>query len=190
MPTEESDNPIHIEIKGLDEFAERLKDFPNGMRRALPDAIRRALITGRQAASDAVRTRYMAKAGWVKEAIGNPTVMGMTGFMRARSTKAPLSMFPHTDLWPGGVSVREMQRADRMRIKHGFTPAGIDKVFVRAGGKGSARYPLREMVGLSVPEMLEDQRDVHPAVEKAVEDMLYKRLNDNIERIVSGRWKI
>jgi hypothetical protein len=181
---------INIQIKGLAEVQERLKDFPNGMKRALPDAIRRALVRGRQVASDAIRTRYMAKASWVKESIGTPTVAGMSGHMRSRSTKAPLAMFPHTDLYPLGVSVRELARAERMRVKHGFTPAGINKVFVRAGGRGSVRYPLREMVGLSVPEMLEDMRDVHPVVEKEIEEMLYKRLNDNVDRILAGKWKI
>jgi len=187
--TEET-GAIQIQIKGLEQVQERLKDFPKGMARALPDAIRRALTTGRKVASDAVRTRYMAKAGWVKESLGTPVVIGMTGFMRSRSTKAPLSMFPHTDRWPTGVSVRELKAASRMLIKHAFVPSSIDKVLIRAGGRGSARYPLKEMVGLSVPEMLEDQRDVEPQVEAAIEETLYRRLNDNIDRILSGRWKI
>lgn len=181
---------INIQIRGLPELQEKLKEFPNGMRRALPDAIRRALVRGRQVASDAIRARYMAKAGWVKESIGTPTVVGMTGHMRSRSTKAPLAMFPHTDLFPAGVSVRELARAERMRIKHGFTPAGINKVFVRAGGRGSKRYPIREMVGLSVPEMLEDMREVYPVVEAEIEEMLYRRLNANIDRILTGKWKV
>ena len=190
MAEESGGGAINIQIKGLEEVQERLKNFPNGMRRALPDAIRRALTKGRQVATDAIRARSMAKAGWVKDAIGNPVIVGMSGFMRARSTKAPLAMFPHTDLYPAGVSVKELKRGDRMRIRHGFTPASINKVFVRAGGRGSARYPLREMVGLSVPEMLEDMRDVHPALEAEVEKMLYQRLNDNVDRILSGQWKI
>jgi hypothetical protein len=181
---------IQIQIKGLDEFQERLKDFPRGMARALPDAIRRALVSGRQVASDAVRARYMAKAGWVKASLGNPVVVGMTGLMTSKSTKAPLSMFPHTDRWPSGVSVKELRAGDRMLIKHAFVPSSIDKVMIRAGGRGSARYPLREMTGLSVPEMLEDPHEVQPKVAAAIEEMLYRRLNSNIERILSGSWRI
>jgi hypothetical protein len=183
-------SPIVIQIKNLDEVREKLKDFPKGMKRALPDAIRRALITGRKVASDAVSIRYMAKVGWVKESLGNPVIVGMSGFMHSKSTKAPLAMFPHTDRWPVGVSVRELKRASRMLIRHAFVPSSINKVLVRAGGRGSARYPLKEMVGLSAPEMLEDERDVQPRIEAAIEETLYRRLNDNIERILSGRWKV
>jgi hypothetical protein len=190
---------IQIQLKGVQDVIDRLKEIPDGARWAIHHSIKDALATGKTEITKAIRDRYNVPYGWVQSAIGNMRVQGLTGSMQIAGTRVPLYLFPHRDIYPYGVAIEEIKDAPPINLLHAFTPGnkGVRgnsrlKIYQREG-PGGERYPIRWIMGLSVPQMAGEIDHIVPRVEHAMEyghpgqkDGYYNRMEHYINMFLSG----
>ncbi len=175
---------INIALSGVDQTVKRLRSIPGGARTALVRSILKALRSGRTAAAKAARERYVIPYGWLLKAIGRPRISSLTGYLHVSGTKAPLSMFPHRDIYPYGVAIQELKEGPPINLLHAFAH-GAGPVLERET-KETRRYPLRSMVGLSAPAMIGQKTQVFPKLQDQMEIVMYKELERQIKGILSG----
>jgi hypothetical protein len=173
---------LEVKLEGQDEVIAKLSSIPGGAAFAINHAIRDALRAARTQIARAATERYRIPSNWVKSAVGNPIVAGMTGMLKVSGTKAPLSLFPHKDIRPGGTQVSELI-AHYMTLKHAFVTGGG---VMNRMGPGSPRYPIRHMVGLSAPQMADEKSQVWPQIERLMQDKLAERLEHYVAQLLSG----
>ncbi|MGD0178754.1 MAG: hypothetical protein ABSC15_02985 [Terriglobales bacterium] len=181
---------IQVEIKAdINLVRKQLGAFPGAAKWALQQSILKALRQGRTKAAQAAagsKGRYTIPYTWVLRQIGTPRISGLTGFMKASGSKAPLSMFPFKDIYPYGVAAQELKPEYGLpvNIRHAF---GWN-AFVRAG-RGAPRFPIHRMVGLSAPQMIGEQSEVLPKIEKSLAEDQQAELGRLMYQIVSGNLK-
>lgn len=176
-----SDQFVEVTVPGIEGIIKATAGIPHAAGASIFFAIRDALKVGRTALlgrgknNAGITSRYSVGYNRLLEAVGNPTVNGMTGVLNIQGPRLPLAMFPHKDIYPYGVAIQELQPAAGLPINllHAFvTPGG--GIYQREG-PGAASYPIRWIMGLSIAEMAH-QADVSKKVEKAINDQLPVRL--------------
>jgi hypothetical protein len=174
---------IQINPEQLNHVISALSGIVGGAPFAVNEAIRYTLRKVRTRAGQAATERYNISSRWVTGQARNPIVGGMSGTMIIAGARAPLQLFPHSSVFPGGVEVQEL-RGHAMTVRHAFiTPSG--GVMTR-GAAGAPRYPIHPMVGVSAPEMVGESTQVWPGVEAFMEETMMQRLEHNIAAIMSG----
>ena len=172
---------ITINPEQLNHVISALSGIVGGAPFAVNEAIRYTLRRVRTKAGQAATERYNISSRWVTGQARAPIVGGMSGRMTIAGTRAPLQLFPHADVFPGGVQVEEL-RGHAMTLRHAFVRGG--GVMTR-GEPGAPRYPIHPMVGVSAPEMV-GESSVWPGVETFMEETMMTRLEHNIAAILSG----
>jgi hypothetical protein len=183
---------IQIDIPNIKYVIDMLKNIPSGAKFALHHAIKDSLDSGRTALTKAIRERYNVPYSWVLNAVGRSQVSGLTGFLHITGSKVPLYLFPHRDIFPYGVAIEEVKGEAPINLLHAFTPGNKGtrgssslKIFQREG-EGAPAYPIRWIMGLSVPEMADETKHVQSKVQLAMEQEYYRSINNLIRQYTSG----
>src|SRR6516165_2377684 len=172
---------IQINPEQLNHVISALSGIVGGAPFAVNEAIRYTLRRVRTKAGQAATERYNISSRWVTGQAMAPIVGGMSGKMIIAGARAPLQLFPHSDIRPGGVEVQEL-KGHAMTLRHAFVRSGV----MTRGGIGAPRYPIHPMVGVSAPEMVGESTQVWPGVEQFMEQVMMQRLEHNIGAILSG----
>ncbi len=175
---------VNVELRNLPETLGRLSGIPGGARLALQWSILYALRKGRRAAAKAAQERYVIPYNWLIKAIGTPRIQVLTGYLRVSGTKAPLSMFPHREIFPYGVAIQELSSGPPINLLHAFTHGGP---ILERETKETRRYPLRSMVGLSAPAMIGQKTEVFPSLQKSLKADVDKELQRLIKALLAGQ---
>jgi hypothetical protein len=174
---------LSYRIENLDEVTEKLGSIPGAVPFAVAHAIQDTLKAVRTQAARAARERYNIPYSWVLSSLGTPRVAGMYGLMQSTGQKAKLSMFPHSVTsgpHGGGEDISEL-KSHAMHLRHVFHQGVLTR-----GSAGAPRYPLRAMVGLAAPQMIHQQGQVWPNIERFERQKLQERLQHYVDQILSG----
>jgi len=180
---------ISIEIPGFDEVVGTLRAFPGAAKASITEAIRRALISGRQVMIDEVKSRYAAPTTWIRGAVGNPNITGLQGRLRVSGSRIPAYLFPNTrDVYPSGVKFQQMTQGEMTSLMHAFIPGhpkGQRKAwfFQRWGHEHDAS--IHPVMGPALAEMV-GNKNVEPKVEARILEMYERRLWQNIDAFLNG----
>lgn len=170
---------INITIKGLEENIQRLRAVPGGAKWSLTHAILYALRGAKTEIAKSVRSKYAAPLKYVRDAIGQPRLQNLSGYLRVSGSKLPLEVFPHQDIFPGGIRIEEVKNKMTV-IRHAFS----QRVYQRQSA-AVKRYPIGRIFGLSVPAMAGSR--ALPSIRERLERDLnseYQRLS---RLIIEGR---
>jgi len=168
-----------------------LGGIKDALPRAQSNAINRSITSARAEAVRSVTKDYVITAGEVRKTIviKNANPNNPVGAIRSSGSPIALSKFDISPKRPGGkktnVTARVKRSGGRKPIKKAFV-AGVSSghtgVFVRAG---KARYPLKQLYGPSIPQMVGNE-NVMKSVEEKATATLDKRLDHEINRILEG----
>jgi hypothetical protein len=108
----------------------------------------------------------------------------LLGFLHASGTKMPLHMFMTGASRESGVEIEEV-RGKKTTLQREFEAtmaSGHEGIFTRRRKdcSTSPRLPIRELFGLSIPQMLGQQTEVLPAVQTAMQERLETRLEHHV----------
>ncbi len=143
-----------------------LDSFVANQTKAVARALNKTAEQARTEASRAVRDEgYGIKASAIKKSFSIQRATANTLLVTLRATGAPIALINYGAKQIGsGVSVNV--KTGRKVLKHAFVAkmkSGHTGVFVRAGGRGSKRLPIKELLGPSIPTALGND-----VVEKAI----------------------
>jgi hypothetical protein len=183
-------------IQFTDDQIKRAEALLGGIKDALPkaqsNAINRSLITARAEAIRIVREQYIVDASTVRKTmvIKNAGLNKPSGFISSTGSPIALSKFDISPTRPNGkkknpVIARVKYGSSKKTIKHAFiarTSNGRIGVFIRAG---KSRFPIKQLYGPSVPQML-GEKNVSKKIEEKAAETLDKRLEHEINRILEG----
>ncbi|MBU2701683.1 hypothetical protein Ga0466249_002802 [Sporomusaceae bacterium BoRhaA] len=168
---------------------ERAEQLLGGIKDALPkaqaSAINRSLTTARTEIVRSVRKEYVIKAEDVRNTIKvtNASAASPIGSIKSMGGPIPLVKFDTSKENP--VRVRVKKSGAKKPIKHAFLQAmgnGYRGIFIRSG---KARYPLKQLYGPSVPQMVGNETVMKSVEEKAIQT-LDKRMDHEINRILEA----
>jgi len=181
---------ISWRIENLDEVIAKLAHIPGAATFAVGHAILDTLTAVRTRAARAARERYNIPYNWVKNSMGTPRVIGMYGLLRSTGARAPLFLFPHSDVYPGGrgfppATVTEV-KGHTMKLAHAFHTGVKTRGPYHGASAGESRYPIHAMVGLAAPQMIDEKSQVWPNIETFERAKLQERLAHYIGAILGG----
>jgi hypothetical protein len=161
---------ISLDTKDLQRVEKLLAGVPKGVPKALARATNEAATKARTLISRTVRASYNVKA---KEISSTVTIVRaspsrLSAFLNYRGTKFPLLRFQSGSKLP--VTIQEV-KGQRTTIGSAFNIAQYGgNIFVRTSKK---RFPLKKLMGLSVPAMVSGQR-----LNKQIEDVAQKTFTE------------
>lgn len=152
---------IELNQQQLDALRARLdeKRIARAARRAGNDGLQEA----QRAAIDYVRTKKRIKESTIERRLSLVLPSNRAGLtamrwgMRVSARPISLGSYPSTQT-PQGV-IAEVNVGQTFLLRHAFIRTvrnGFRGVFERAGGQGSARYPIKSLVGSGVGDVLRD----------------------------------
>lgn len=175
----------------------KAEELLGGIKGALPKvqtrAINRSLSTARAEAVRCVRAEYIVNAGDVRKTIkiNNATAAHPTGSILSTGSPISLEKFdvspkrPNTGKNKSVVTARVKKGGGKKPIKNAFIAKvsnGHTGVFVRSG---KSRYPIRNLYGPSIPQMISAE-NVSSKIEEKAAEMMDKRLEHEISRVLEG----
>lgn len=189
-------NILELNARILERFSEAealLQSVPGGVEKAAVLALNRAITTAQTAASYKARKVYTInpnafKKGMKLKKARNGNLLAIMSSKNARRELIDFEVSPAT--------VQRGKKSGQLEVavkrERGLKP--IPGAFVERGTKsgrlhilkrtGRGRYPLHVKYGPSPSEMLAGE-DVIPYVEKRAKAMLVKRLDHEIDRLLS-----
>lgn len=167
-----------------------------GIRDAIPraqsNAINRSLTTARAEAIRIVRAEYIVSASAVRKTmtIKSATINNPSGTIVSVGSPIALSKFDISPSRPNGkrktpLTARVKLGSGKKVIKHAFVAkvsSGHIGAFIRTG---ESRFPIKQLYGPSVPQML-GEKNVSKKIEEKAAETLDKRLEHEINRILEG----
>jgi len=183
-------------IEFSDSAVKKAETLLGGIKDALPKVqarvINRSMQTARAEAVRAVRAEYAVSADAVRKTIEikNASFSNPTGTILSTGSPIDLAKFDVSSTRPNPkakspVTVRVKLGGGRKPIKNAFLARlsnGHVGIFIRAD-KG--RFPIKQLYGPSVPQMLGSENVSKRIEEKAMETM-ENRLEHEIDRILEG----
>jgi len=167
----------------------RAEQLLGGIKGALPkaqaSAINRSLTTARAEIVRAVRKEYVIKAEDVRNTIKVSNASAANPIGRVKSMGGPIPLVKFDTSKGNPVLARVKKTGAKKPIKHAFKQTmknGYQGIFLRAG---KDRYPLKQLYGPSIPQMVGNENVMKSVEEKAIE-ILDKRLNHEINRILEA----
>ena len=164
---------INIRVEGIENIAKNLQAIPGALKFTVSNAIKVALNSARTTADREIRARYGVRQQAVLADIGKPYVSGLMGIVRAQGQrlKAPQDFIGIRDEDPAGV-VAPWVKNKPVTYPHAWMNDPAKGIMERADATG--RYPLKFVdPPYSVPELLEQQKDIQPKIEAKIRDVLY-----------------
>lgn len=181
-----------IGSNSIDRVTKLLAGIPNGAKRALSSALKRASSSGEAFAARAVRAEYYISASDFKQFTKSSrnivsTDSGTEISIKYYGTHIPLIRFDtHLDK-DGRVTSRVMRSSARQTLDNAFsaTFGSITGVYER---KGESRFPLHQLYGPAVPQMMDNNDDVSEAIAEHIRNTFEKRAEHEILRVLN-RWE-
>jgi hypothetical protein len=177
---------IQIDSRQLAKLTRTLAGIQNGVPKALAPAINSALSKGQTTIKREIRKDYLIKAKDIPTAIHRATYSSLNGHILIRQGMLDISKFKYR---PKGVQKRKKKKplfAQVKKGKGGFIARGF------VSGKGpfqrrsfAPRLPIRKILVIGAPIMA-SQPNVGPAANKAMGDMLAKRVDHEMKRVLAG----
>ena len=179
---------INIDPKQMKRLEKALVNIKGGVPKVLSPAINRTLNKGRTEVKREIRKRYVIKAKDIPFAVIGSTTSRLSGEIRIKQGMLDLNKFK--------ISPKGVQRRKTKKIIHATVRVGgggdIPHGFVAAVGsytgpftrKGAGALPIRKRLTIGAGIMA-SQPAVGPAVQKAMEDMMAKRLDHELQRVLA-----
>lgn len=175
---------------GFDRVQKILAGVPNGAQKAVGSALSRAGKSGRTVAARAITKEYAITYSQVIANVRNinrttyaaggvQVTFGYAGHV------IPLIRFDATASSDGAIATR---------VKKSGTKEFLDRAFqAKVGGhtgiferETEERYPIKELFGPSVPQMMYSNEDVMDEIEEKIVETYEKRIDHEISRILNG----
>lgn len=180
-------------LERMQEAETLLLGIPGGAEKAAVRALNRAITTAQTAASYKARRVYTIKNDAFKK--GMKIKKARRGELLARlSSKSARRELVDFSVSPGTIQRGKKSGQLQVAVKRAGGLKPLPGAFVERGRKdgrlhvlkreGRARYPLHIKYGPSPSEMLAGE-DVVPYVEKRAKEMLAKRLEHEIDHLLS-----
>jgi hypothetical protein len=176
-------------------FAQQLKldkalaGVKNGVPKALTPAINRALEAGRTVVRRQIREVYEIKQKDIPTNIRKANYSSLKGQIEIRDGMLDLAKFK---VQPSSVQKRKNKRTIRATVKkgggglipHAFVAQmrGYKGPFMRY--KGVGRLPIHRLLAIGAPIMA-SQANVGPVANKKIGDVLAKRIDHEIKRVLA-----
>lgn len=177
------------EIEQISQAARYLAGIPDGVERAVLNAMRRAILEARTAGARKVREVYAVKYGDILRSFcmtRRPSRNDLTGEITSRGSKLMINKFRYR---PTHDTTGNRHRPVRVSVKKegGLKPLGQafvheGKVFQRLG---KPSYPIRPVYALAIPQML-DNVEVVKTVQGTMVNRTNARLDHEIYRLLNG----
>jgi len=187
---------IELDASAMLKLSKALDGIKNGVPRVLAPSINRSLNHGRTVIKREIRKDYTIKARDIPTVMHYATRERLGGAITIRSGMLDLMKFKvRPDMPPrqSGVAVanRRMVHAEVRvgrggNLPHAFVarmPNAVVGVFSRVG---KARLPIKRRLAIGAPIMA-SQPHVQDAAGKAMQETLIKRINSQVERLLSRR---
>jgi hypothetical protein len=181
---------ISLGAERLQHVRNMLVGFETEIPKVVARAINRAVENARSNAVREARNQYNVKAGDIRRTIriSRANKNQPAAVLSSTGPALPTIAF---NVRPGTVNGRR-RTPIRVSVKKGETST-LDRAFIATvGGRtgvyermGSARLPIRQLYGPSVPQMLDNEKVINTIAEKARE-MLDSRLDQEIKRVLDG----
>jgi hypothetical protein len=180
---------LKIQITGVESLEAKLKKVPAGAKIAISRAINDGIRKARTEIKKSIGQIYNLQSGRILSALKRELPVfsspgSLFGLLHIESTKFNVEDFAARDNFPAGVNFQEI-RGQNSGLSHAFIrtmASGHIGVFGRVGG--GPRLPIREITGLSIPQMLENPK-VEPKWEHAVEETVAARLEHHVSHLLS-----
>ena len=178
----------------IDRATAMLAGIPHAADKAVGSAIKRAGQTGLTYASRVIRTEYHVKDSdfqkYTKRKRHIITQNGVTTVeIDFKGWHIPLLSFDVSVGKDGRVKARVKRSSEKTAFDHAFvgnmSSTGHEGVFERVSEK---RYPIREILGPSTPQMMDYNDDVSQAIGDKVRETFEERLDHEITAILNG-WR-
>ena len=187
---------IEIDMEQLARYQGILAGMGVNGEKALRAALSRGSQTAKAEATRQVKKRYALKAGDIRGSgkvfFKSPGTGNLIGELRFAGNRIPLYKFDVNPKTPAGINgfksiVKGHGRKDT-------SPAAFESAFIarmKSGHVGvferetDKELPIRQIMGLSVPEMVGAYESREAIMEKATET-IEKRLEHEISRIIGG----
>lgn len=182
---------IEISAETIERVNKILSGVPKGAEKALSNAMNRGLQKVKSSSLKQVKTVYAVKSGDFNAAtrtkVRSTSAGNLAGYVSFSGVKIPLYKFNVTPKVPGtGNIVRAGQQKGVLSpFEHAFIAgmkSGHMGIFERTGVK---RFPIEEIMGASGAEMVGNAA-VLPEIEKEAQDVLDKRIEHEINRLLNG----
>lgn len=182
---------LSVSNVGVERAERLLVNIPNGLKKAVPRAINRAMESARTVGVQQARDQYTVKARAIRSTIklDRANANKMIGVIT--SSGSPISLYdfkvnPKTvngrRRSPIRVSVKKGQQTLLNRAFIARLGSGKTGVFERVGDK---RFPIKLLFGPSAPQMLGNE-NVANMIEKTATETMDKRLDHEIGRLLDG----
>ena len=168
---------------------QKLKGIPGAAEAAIRSAVRVGLRKTKTAMRRMLLEKYTVAPAYLRDAIGKPRFDALSGTIVIRGMRIPLSKFTHRDVYPGGVEIQE--RWDSViTMTRAFAPGhprrkGREWFFERES-ETAPRFPLRLVMGLSVPNMVHESK-IEPQLKEGMEVAASLELTRVMEGFLSGK---
>jgi len=176
---------IEFNASQIERVERLLGGIPGALPKAQASAINRSLTTARAEIVRAVRKEYVIKAEDVRGTIKVTNATASAPIGRIKSMGGPIPLIKFDVSKDNPVRARVKKTGAKKPIKHAFLQTmknGYKGVFIRAGKE---RYPLKQLYGPSIPQMVGNENVMKSVEEKAI-DTLDKRINHEINRVLEA----
>jgi hypothetical protein len=180
---------ITINTQQMSKLTKALGHIKNGVPRALAPAINRALSSGQTVVKREIRKEYVIKAKDIPSRVKRANYTSLHGQIVIQDGMLELNKFRYNPKFAPHGKMRRPLFA-QVRTKGGGT---ISRGFVADVGdysgpfvrKGDARLPIKKLLAISGPIMA-SQPNVGPAANKRIGDVLDKRIDHEIKRVLAS----
>ena len=181
---------LQIDARQMNKLFRAVGSIKDGVPKALAPAINRALDKGRTEVRREIRKVYLIKSKDIPITMHRATRNRLAGEVRIDQGMLDVSKFKYR---PKGVQRRKNKRPLFVQIKKGgggfvkqgfvaSMPTGYTGPFQRTQ---SERLPVRKIITIGAAIMA-SQPTVGPAASKGMADTLAKRIDHEIERVMSN----
>ena len=178
---------IKLDASAMLKLSKALDGIKNGVPRVLVPSINRALNHGRTVIKSEIRKDYTIKAKDIPTIMHYATPTHLGGSITIRSGMLDLMKFrvrPRTAPKRPRMVHAEVRVGRGGNLPHAFVarmPNAYVGVFTRVGPK---RLPIKRRLAIGAPIMA-SQPHVQNAAGKAMQQMLIKRIDSQVERLLS-----
>jgi hypothetical protein len=182
---------IEISCEQIERVETLLAGVPDGAPRAVANAMNRGLSKLKAESFRRVKQVYTVKAPALNEAtkvsIKKANAGDLQGEINFAGTKIPLYKFQVTPTQPSWhqLVTAAVKKGAGGTLPHAFIAgmqSGHTGVFERVS---ETRLPVEEKMGLSAAQMISNE-DVMDGLEDAAQEVVNKRLEHEIERLLAG----
>jgi hypothetical protein len=181
---------LTIDASQMKRLERTVKNIEKGVPRVLAPAINRALASGKTEIKREIRKEYLIAAKDIPMSVKRATYSTLSGHINIKDKMLELGKFRVT---PKGVAKRKRVVLVRAQVKKSGGAKTIARAFIANVGdytgpfvrKGESHLPVKKLLAISSPIMA-SQPNVGPAANKRMGDVLAKRIDHEIIRVMNS----